>query len=188
MDPTIFDNLKVVLEGSLYDLDREGRLRVADRADLVDMASLQRIFRLGFVLPKEPRRVYGEVEISSELLDFAAEWKHLHVIEEKPGVRVWLRFILEQWPADEETIRRVHEEMKQRWEATDLYHTLEKTMIPGAGQEENRYICTLVFRDKIDEENAGEIPLLWEHVRKTMVWLDTLRPSPADGDASNAKE
>lgn len=176
MDPTIFDNLKVVLEGSLYDLDREGRLRVADRADLVDLASMQRLFRMGFVLPQEPRRVYGEVEISSELLDFAAEWKRLHTIEEKPGVRVWLRFTLEHGLLEEAMIRRVHEEMKLRWEASDLSHTLEKTMTPETGQEESRYICTLVFRDKIDEDNAGEIPLLLEHVRKTMIWLDTLRP------------
>ncbi|KPV55085.1 periplasmic component, partial [Paenibacillus sp. A3] len=45
-DPTIFDNLKVVLEGHLYDLDAEQTIRVIGREDFIDLASMKRIFSM----------------------------------------------------------------------------------------------------------------------------------------------
>ena len=37
-DPTAYDNLKVILEGAVYDLDLSGELKIIERNDIVDLA------------------------------------------------------------------------------------------------------------------------------------------------------
>jgi len=51
-DPTAFDNMKVVLEGSLYDLDISGEIRVVNREDLVNLARMEREFSITFCTEK----------------------------------------------------------------------------------------------------------------------------------------
>ncbi|MNO61355.1 hypothetical protein D3C76_520020 [compost metagenome] len=50
-DPTIFDNLKVVVEGAIYDLDLCGELQVLDRKDRVELSTMSRYYALKFSLP-----------------------------------------------------------------------------------------------------------------------------------------
>ena len=47
-DPTAFDNMKVVLEGAVYDQDLQGRILVIDRKDLIDLARLSRKYSILF--------------------------------------------------------------------------------------------------------------------------------------------
>lgn len=55
-DPTAFDNLKVIVEGAVYDFDLHGDILVTDRKDMMDLASLSRIYHISFQLtePFEP--------------------------------------------------------------------------------------------------------------------------------------
>ncbi|HDR6315855.1 TPA: hypothetical protein QCU53_006291 [Bacillus thuringiensis] len=55
-DPTAFDNLKVIVEGAVYDFDLHGDILVTDRKDMMDLASLSRIYNISFQLtePFEP--------------------------------------------------------------------------------------------------------------------------------------
>lgn len=45
-DPTAFDNLKVIVEGAVYDFDLHGDILVTDRKDMMDLASLSRIYHI----------------------------------------------------------------------------------------------------------------------------------------------
>ncbi|PPA71208.1 hypothetical protein [Jeotgalibacillus proteolyticus] len=47
-DPTAFDNLKTVLEGTIYDRDLDGTISILKRHDLVDIATLSRSYTIGF--------------------------------------------------------------------------------------------------------------------------------------------
>ncbi|MGM0845429.1 MAG: hypothetical protein ACQEUT_10655 [Bacillota bacterium] len=50
-DPTAYENLKVVLQGALYELELLGSLKVVDREDIVDLASLKRRYSLTLCNP-----------------------------------------------------------------------------------------------------------------------------------------
>ena len=50
-DPTAFENIKVVLEGAVYDLDLNGEIIIIDRNDLINTAKLSRKYELSFQLP-----------------------------------------------------------------------------------------------------------------------------------------
>ncbi|WP_243290810.1 hypothetical protein [Bacillus sp. FJAT-47783] len=47
-DPTAFDNLKTVLEGTIYDEDLYGEMEVVNREDFVNLAVMNRMFKLTF--------------------------------------------------------------------------------------------------------------------------------------------
>ncbi len=72
-DPTVFDNVKVVLEGEVYDQDMTGAIQVSAREDLVDLASFSRTFRIAFRTKPSAGRYMAWVELSSSLRNIAAE-------------------------------------------------------------------------------------------------------------------
>ncbi len=47
-DPTIFENIKVVLEGLLYEFDAEEAIQITDRKDLIDLARMNRCMIISF--------------------------------------------------------------------------------------------------------------------------------------------
>lgn len=49
-DPTAYENLKVVLDGAIYDLDLEGHILVVDRNDMVNLSKLSRYYDITFQL------------------------------------------------------------------------------------------------------------------------------------------
>ncbi|MDP4083524.1 MAG: hypothetical protein Q8934_02805 [Bacillota bacterium] len=70
-DPTAFENMKVVLEGALYDLDITGDIIITDRNDWINTAKLSRKFDIYFQLPENP--VTAKLELDSSLENLAAE-------------------------------------------------------------------------------------------------------------------
>jgi hypothetical protein len=73
-DPTAFDNMKVVIEGALYDLDILGEIVIADRNDIVNMAKMSRNFDVTFHLSEGMgETVSAKISIEATLLNLAAE-------------------------------------------------------------------------------------------------------------------
>ncbi|WP_042355338.1 hypothetical protein [Bacillus rubiinfantis] len=73
-DPTAFDNMKVVLEGALYDYDLNREIIITDRNDLINMAKMLRLFNICFSLPHIQRQqLSAKIELESKLENFTAE-------------------------------------------------------------------------------------------------------------------
>ncbi|WP_216827743.1 hypothetical protein [Alkalihalobacterium elongatum] len=73
-DPTIYENLKVVLEGAIYDLDFANEIHVIDRSDMMDMAKMSREFTMQFkTATAKSTYPIAEVRLLSTLQDFATE-------------------------------------------------------------------------------------------------------------------
>ncbi len=73
-DPTIFDNLKVVAEGAIYDLDLKGEILITNRRDQIDLAKLSRYYAVTFrKMDKEDNTVHGELRINAGVYDLSAE-------------------------------------------------------------------------------------------------------------------
>ncbi|MGF9965839.1 hypothetical protein [Bacillus rhizoplanae] len=49
-DPSAFENLKVIVEGAVYDFDLHGDIIVTDRKDIMDLASFSRTYTISFQL------------------------------------------------------------------------------------------------------------------------------------------
>lgn len=193
-DPTIFDNLKVTLEGALYDLDREEALSVIGREDLVDLASMGRTFRMRF------RRLegtcVGEVTLRSELDDFAGELRPLRIADaaSAPGAHLRLMFELPESKLD--SVSAAHAAIAEDWnEAAEIAIELVSVIVPEASDggvrrtdepvgeygiahgrlsERQHARIILSFRGKIDEADIGEIPVMLEQAAISLEQLDAI--------------
>ncbi|WP_048602152.1 hypothetical protein [Rubeoparvulum massiliense] len=94
-DPTIYDNLKTVLEGALYEKDFAGAILVTQRRDLVDLATLEREFIMGFQerdhetsqavdeeTPQLKGNVVAQISLRAPLHELAGEILELQAVEE----------------------------------------------------------------------------------------------------------
>ncbi|MFC7395303.1 hypothetical protein [Scopulibacillus cellulosilyticus] len=70
-DPTIYENLKVVIEGAVYELDLNGNLSVIDRVDNIDLAKMSRDFSLTFT--KRDGTVSAKLTLSANTQTLSAE-------------------------------------------------------------------------------------------------------------------
>ncbi|MEK1830800.1 hypothetical protein AAAC51_22435 [Priestia megaterium] len=88
-DPIVFDNLKVVVEGEIYDLDLSGQVSVTNREDFVDLAQFTRTYRISF----QPHFCCtASLTLSTDLDNIHAELTPSRV--EKPGCTVYIHFQL----------------------------------------------------------------------------------------------
>lgn len=71
--PSVYDNLKVVLEGAIYDLDFSGEIEIVNRKDLLDHAIMERNYSVDFVVSTIGELMRGNISLTSTLEDLAME-------------------------------------------------------------------------------------------------------------------
>jgi len=168
-DPTIYDNLKVVLEGELYDRDLSEQIRIVDRSDLVDLAIMSRTFIMRFQIPNHSESI-AEIKLHVGAEDLAGEIVEannptigcrLHV-----GYRV--RFTGNHAAAEvaSQTIRK---HLIKIW-GDDIAVGQEICFFPKLQKDVPLYECrsTIEFGRKITEEQIGDIPRLVDHIIKSL--------------------
>jgi hypothetical protein len=95
-DPTAFDNMKVVIEGALYDLDLAGDIVVTDRNDIVNMAKMSRSFDIHFQnASSQFPIVTAKLGINAELINLAAEILPNSLAQRQSGCTINLQFFHE---------------------------------------------------------------------------------------------
>ncbi|MGG2200142.1 MULTISPECIES: hypothetical protein [Paenibacillus] len=162
-DPTIFDNLKVVLEGRLYDVDAENRIRISGREDIVDLAAMSRKFCMRFA--RNGGTCQAAVTLASGLTDFAAERRIARLADRRPGADLLLTLDL---PRERRAhCAELHDYLTRLWgEEADIRHELTVLLQPeaneGPSEAPETYRIQLKFRQRIDES----------HIEELEQWLD----------------
>ena len=169
-DPTIFDNLKVVLEGELYDADREGRIEVIGREDTVELAGMSRTFRMKLRLTDG--RSTAIVALAGELEDFAAEWRGLRLADDRPGAKLSVAINRPDFGGI-----RPHQwrELKQIWAGEGELSGETRTAIDpetGCSGGDTYTRIEIRFRTKIDESDVNRLPELVGRLEQTLAWAD----------------
>lgn len=162
-DPTIFDNLKVVLEGRLYDVDAEGSIRISGREDWVDIAAMSRKFCMRF--ERNGGACKAMVTLASGLTDFAAERRIARAADKRPGADLLLTLDLPRERAAH--CLELHDYLIRLWgEEAVIRHELTVLLQPDAAGEASEapeaYRIQLKFRQRIDES----------HIEELEQWLD----------------
>ncbi len=168
-DPTIFENLKVVMEGAVYDLDLEGLVLVVGRHDLVDLADMSRVFVIRFRLKNG--NCIGELRLSAALSDLAGEkleWKNAY-----PGCSLELRFQLEI-SETANTCQTIQRQLEALWDGRpEIKQTISFPYNPDAELNHtftNEIRCT--FNRKIDEGHWSDFPELLDIMVDSLELLD----------------
>jgi hypothetical protein len=141
-DPTVFDNLKVVIEGDLYELDLEGHMKIVDRKDLIDLAALSRSFKMKMTVNDE---VFGEIILSSDLENIAGE---LLQQNDRPGCTVSLSF---------------YKYMERSADVNRAIHHWKNELTTVWGQERNISLYSILKYDS-NEKNALKAEIMFERL------------------------
>lgn len=123
-DPTVFDNLKVVVEGYFYDMDMEHQISVTDRSDIIDLATMSRRYSIaykGLLNKRKTAKLQIDMphhELSGELLQ----------TKKNPGCIVTLVFL--ESKNSEEYDEILYKKLKKYWgdqHSVTLFLTKELT-------------------------------------------------------------
>lgn len=172
-DPTIFDNLKVVIEGEVYDLDLEGKAQVIDRSDLIDLAKMSREYSITF------REEFENTE-ATVFLNINADHLSSEILEkssaEDLGCDLTLQFYLpiSQVDKDCDSIKFI---IARNWRK---YHArVEQEVSFIYGDHIDYHDCiTLTFPESINEEQTDLIPSLIQEVYQTIHSLNSYLKQP----------
>ncbi|MGA9225585.1 MAG: hypothetical protein WB217_04505 [Mesobacillus sp.] len=94
-DPTAFENIKVVIEGAIYDRDLSGEILVIDRNDWINTAKLSRKYEITFCLPgDEHSGVSTTMTLEAGLENLSAELLDLEHSQHLAGCIIVIHFSL----------------------------------------------------------------------------------------------
>ena len=162
-DPTIFDNIKVVLEGEIYDLDLAGEITINNRNDWVDLARMSREYRIQFCLVENNKKT-AECILSADTKDLSSEILELKS-QTKPGCELSICFEVQvEDPGIE--CKMIEEKLNQIWShRPTITQTIQFNYLEPLRM---RNKVLLQFGRKIDEDNIQDIPNLIEYTIKSL--------------------
>ncbi|WP_134699758.1 hypothetical protein [Ammoniphilus sp. YIM 78166] len=160
-DPTIYENLKVVLEGAVYDLDAAGVALVTNRVDRVDLATMSRLYSIQF---REKEQAAGqteaEIQLSAQMQDLAAEILEQNEKYAGCGLEVVFQTNVRNIEQDCPKIETLLLDIWQH--RPTIKQTLSFTYGENVGSYKNS--ISVQFGRKINEEQIEDMDTLIDHV------------------------
>ena len=170
-DPTIYDNLKVVLEGAVYDLDEVGVALVTNRIDRVDLATMSRFYSIQFREKDQTAgQAFAEIRLYAQMDDLAAEI--LEQNEKYVGCGLEIVFQTRVSNSDQEC-PKIEKLLQEIWQnRPTIKQTLSFTYGQNVGSYKNS--ITVQFGRKINEEQIEDMTTLIDHVFHSLQRLNQI--------------
>lgn len=172
-DPTIFENMKVALEGAVYDLDFAGEIAVTSRNDQVELSSMSREYSIGYTDRKRGSgpEVTALLTLTAGAEDLAGEILEIAETDKRRfGCTLCIVFVMEI--DREDRCREIEEVLDSVW----FYRPRiiqELSFIYSADRKHRQYrnTITLNFDRKINEDNIDDLFSVIEHALHSLRML-----------------
>ncbi|MBU9713107.1 hypothetical protein [Evansella tamaricis] len=172
-DPTIYDNLKVVLEGYLYELDIGGRILITNRRDIFDLASMSREFSMEFQTRGSSKEdSFGEIKLSTSINDYKDEMIHGNTKEAGCEIQIFFNTKITDVKRECPYIK---EQLNLIWNSRPMIKQVISYNYDVKGSMVNR--ISLDFNRKINEDQIDDIPDLIDHCVQSIRFLKNLFPN-----------
>lgn len=168
-DPTAFDNMKVVIEGALYDLDIIGEINITDRNDLINIAKMSRKFDVTFQLPHSA--VTAKIEMTSNLVNLAAELLPAFLSEQKAGCYLSLQFGIEHEDMEID-FQAVETILQNVWGSTRKITQLVQFHPLETIDRKHTHIIKVEFDRMIREDQIDDLVEMTEFIMTTLKQLN----------------
>ncbi|OLS36335.1 hypothetical protein BTR22_12600 [Alkalihalophilus pseudofirmus] len=170
-DPTIFENLKVAIENTVYDLDNIDQLiEVSGRKDLMDMAVMSRMLELSFYL-KNQTQVEATIHLDAAIEDLAAEI--LEEEDQQSGCVLRVSFQLMVKDPDIKCMM-INELLKDIWQPELAISQKVACHYPCEEGQAYENTVTILFPRKINEDQMEQLPEFIEHILISLERLNDL--------------
>ncbi|WP_210365038.1 hypothetical protein [Bacillus sp. REN3] len=114
-DPTAYENIRVVIEGAVYDRDLSGEILVIDRNDWFNAAKMSRKYEITFSLTGNfPSRFSGSITIEAGIENLAAELMETGNASQLAGCIVKIHFLIEH-PDEPSVFGEIQEILESVW-------------------------------------------------------------------------
>ena len=169
-DPTVFDNLKVVIEGAVYDLDLYGEFEVLNRKDIVDLATMKREYTI--TLKNDGHHINlhgGEIKLSMDLENLSGEL--LQKSKFTPGCKIQIGFAL-LIPEFTESPKQIEAIIESVW---GLERSVKQTVSFSYSKDvpENYHNHVVIdFNRLIGEDNVEDVLEMIHYLCATLTKLD----------------
>ncbi|MEX2461374.1 MAG: hypothetical protein WD469_08770 [Paenibacillaceae bacterium] len=169
-DPTIYENMKIVIEGAVYDLDLAGEILVTNRSDRVELSTMSRAYSIQFKL-LGLGDVMAELSLAAATEDLASEI--LEKTNLTPGCTLQITFQMKIGDVDEDC-PAVQHLLFDIWGnsctlSQRLFFIYGKTHQAPYSNE----IC-LDFGRKFGESIINDIPSMLEHIVLSITRLNEI--------------
>ncbi|BAU29688.1 hypothetical protein DFP93_10665 [Aneurinibacillus soli] len=162
-DPTIYENMKVALEGAVYDLDLAGAILVTARKDRVDLATMSREYRIEFQ-DREARggeKPAARMTLLASASDLAGEVLELAPIE-RLGCLLRVSFALYVDSLAE--CEEIADMLVDVWGGRpEIRQSLSFVYDPEGAPIRYENTVTLDFGRKINEDNVEDLVSIVDH-------------------------
>jgi hypothetical protein len=169
-DPTIYENMKVVIEGAVYDLDLAGEILVTNRSNRIELSTMSRSYSIQFKL-LGLGDVIAELGLAASTEDLAAE-----ILERSsmtPGCSLHVGFQLKVMDVEEDCAS-IQQILLDIW-GND--YTINQKLSYSYGKNlHSLYLneIQLDFGRKFSESVIDDIPSLLEHVMLSIEQLNQI--------------
>jgi hypothetical protein len=160
-DPTVFENLKVVVEGAVYDLDLDGMIQVTDRKDMIDLAHMGRHYSISFQLNE------SNLTATFELAVDAKNWSD-EVLEHEsmPSCRIGVHFtgMIEQ---DDVLHKEIQHMLQEKWgEGREVKQLISYS--PCARNVAYYNTIEIHFNKGVNEDHIDDLPVIIDYMVETL--------------------
>lgn len=170
-DPTAFDNMKVVLEGALYDLDLCGEISIIDRNDIVNMAKLSRIYEITFTQNRNPS-IPCTILFEAGLANLAAELHPSTLDEKLAGANLSIIFTL-QYENNNIIHHNIAAELSIIWGSNrSCKQRVSFDPLKATGEVTNE--ITITFNRLVSENQMDDLTLMVDYMLSTIEKLSEL--------------
>lgn len=169
-DPTAFENIKVVIEGAIYDRDLSGEILVIDRNDWINTAKLSRKYEITCCLAgDEHSGVNATMTLEAGLENLSAELMDLEHSTHLAGCIVVIHFSLTH--CNESSIyKRIHTVLEEIWgSGRAIEQTAQIHALGDASQVNNK--ASVSFNRLIYENQIDDLAEMIDYMIKSMVNL-----------------
>lgn len=166
-DPTAFENLKIVIEGAVYDKDLGGEILVIDRNEIINMAKLERSFDITFIEQNSGGKEIKALWIlEAKIENLAAELLESALSDTLAGSHVTVKFECEH--ANDPTIyKKIKNVLGEIWGAG---RTIEQRieMNPFHNKENIINHITVNFNRLVHEDQIADLTLMVDFMIKSI--------------------
>ena len=150
--PSVYDNLKVVLEGAVYDLDFSREIEIINRKDLMDQAIIERSYCIDFVVSAIGESMRGTISLTSNLEDLAME----KLNDNPEGAGSKLSCVIKTPVYEIETDCKQLQSILKKWGSGDLKGDIQQKLTYIYGQP--RHVFTNTISIQLQKPVAEEEP------------------------------
>lgn len=170
-DPTAYENMKVVIQGYIYDKDLEGELDIIDRNDVVNLAKLSREYSIQFRLRNSSRDISAFFSLQAGLDNFSAELLPIKIVP-KQGCVVQLSFLLNH-QNEADYFNKIQKELQEIWgEKRTVQQSIQLNPFVENFYVQNR--ITIEFNRLILEDQMDDLMDMIDHMIETLTWMESL--------------